>query len=309
MWLRFGPMTAPEPSVPLANDPFPEGSVDADVYATQAEGFEHSLVVLAMGEACWLIAAEDGHHLRVEPAALDAVHHQLACFDRESIGWPPRPVVDAVPALKHVPLSPLLWVLTIFVVFWAQGKWSGLTDAGVLDASRVFTRGEWWRAGSALWLHGDLGHLVSNAGGGFLVFSAVVATFGLGAGWWRLIVSALAGNLAVVVLHYGDDYRSLGASTAVFAGLGLLAGRAIRVISRSDHPNRWRALWVPLASGLAVLGLFGAGGVNIDVLAHATGFGTGLVLGFVASGTTGGPRNLLTTDYGNGNGHRFRPRL
>jgi membrane associated rhomboid family serine protease len=283
MCLRFGLM-APELSDIVVNGPFPEGSVDAGVYPTHAAGFEHSLVVLAMGEACWLIAADDGHHLRVEPAVLDAARQQLACFDRESVGWPPPPVGDTMPAIQHVPLSPLLWVLAVFAVFWAQGRWPGLTDAGLLDASRVFEHGEWWRAGSALWLHGDLGHLVSNAGGGFLVFSAVVATFGLNAGWSWLTASALLGNVAAVALHYGDGYRSLGASTAVFAGLGLLAGRAIRVIARSGYPYRWRELLVPLAAGLAVLGLFGAGGVNIDVLAHATGFGAGLAMGFIASG-------------------------
>ena len=273
-------MTTPESSVPLANEPFPEGTVDAAVYATPAEGFEHSLVVLAMGEACWLIPSEDGHHLRVEPAALNAVHQQLERFDRESVGWPPPFAVDTVPVRKHVPLSPLLWVLTVLWAFWAQGERSDLVDTWRLDAGRVFNHGEGWRVATALWLHKDASHVVSNAGSGLLVFSAVVATFGLRAGWGLLAVAAIVGNLAAVALHYGEDYRSMGASTAVFAGLGLLVGRAARVMSRSDHPYRWRAMWVPLAAGFAVLGLFGAGGVNIDVLAHATGFGAGLTISF-----------------------------
>jgi rhomboid protease GluP len=283
-------MTEPEISASLANDSFPEGSVDAGVYSTHADGLVHSLVVLAMGETCWLIEAADGHHLRVEHAAVNAVRHQLACFDRESVGWPPRPVVDASPTLRHAPLSPLLWVLSVLAVFWAQGHWLGLTDGGCVDARRMVEQSEWWRAASALWMHADVGHLVSNAGGGFLVFSAVVMTFGFGAGWRWLLASAIVGNVAAVALHYGEDYRSLGASTAVFAGLGLLSGRAMRVImiSRAGHPQRWRALVVPLAAGLAVLGLFGAGGVNIDVLAHATGFVAGLVVGIVSRGAVDG---------------------
>jgi len=258
--------------------------VDAGVYATQADGFVHSLVVLAMGEACWLVPVADGHHLRVEPGALDAVRRQLACFDRESVGWPPRLVVDTAPVRLRAPLSPLCWVLGVLAVFWAQGRWPGLTEAGELDADRMLHHGEWWRVGSALWLHGDVGHVVSNAGGGWLVFSAVVMTFGAGAGWWWIAVSAVTGNLAAVALHAGEDYRSLGASTAIFAGLGLLTGRALRVLSRSGPPRRWRAMVVPLASGLGVLGLFGAGGVNIDVLAHATGFVAGLTVGWAAGG-------------------------
>ena len=79
--------------------------MDAGVYPTHADGLTHSLVVLAIGETCWLIEADDGHHLRVEPSALAAVRQQLAYFDRESIGWPPKPFVDAAPVRKHAPRS------------------------------------------------------------------------------------------------------------------------------------------------------------------------------------------------------------
>ena len=117
------------------------------------------------------------------------------------------------------------------------------------------------------------------------MFSAVLLTFGLAGGWLRILAAALAGNLASVALHHGDSYRSLGASTAVFAGLGLLTGRAVRVAARAGPRRRVRPMLVPLGAGLAVLGLFGAGDVHIDVLAHATGFGAGLGAGFVADGT------------------------
>lgn len=276
----------PEPSVSVASDPFPEGSVDAGVYGTHAEGLEHGLVVLAMGAVCWLVETEDGHHLRVVPGALDAVRHQLACFDRESVGWPPVTIRDVASPARRVPLSPLLWVLGVFAAFWAQGRWSGMTEAALLDSGRVFGQGEWWRAFSALWLHGDLDHLISNAGSGLLAFSAVAMTFGTAAGWRWLLLSAVAGNLAAVALHHDDAYRSLGASTAVFAALGLLTGRAFHVQLRAGAARRsWgRAWWGPLATGVVVLGLFGAGGVDIDVLAHATGFGAGLVAGFIAGG-------------------------
>lgn len=273
-------MTAPEESATLANDLFPDGSVDAGVYATHQEAFAHGVVVLAMGEACWIVPAEDGHHLRVEATALPAVREQLAHYTRESVGWPPRPVVDRSPVTKQPPLSPLLWVLGIFGMFWAQGHWPGLTDAALLDAARLFDQGEWWRPITALWLHADIGHVVSNAIGGLLVFSALITTIGLRAGWCLLASSAVAGNVIAAAIRHGDHYRSLGASTAVFAGLGLLAGRAVRVMGRSGHPHRWRAMFTPLAAGIAVLGLLGAGGVNIDVLAHATGFMAGLIAGF-----------------------------
>ena len=48
---------------------------------------------------------------------------------------------------------------------------------------------------------------------------------------------------------------------------------------RAD-PHPWRAVFVPLAAGLTLLGLFGAGDLRTDVGAHVTGFAAGLVLGF-----------------------------
>jgi rhomboid protease GluP len=279
-------MNAPESSVPLANEHFPEGTVDAGVYTTHEEGFQHSLVVLAMGKDCWLITDGDGHHLRVATSDLPAVLGQLACFDHERLSWPPRPLIDAIPILRHLPLSPLVWVLLVCAVFGVQQERHELTDTGMVDVQRMFAHGEWWRVGSALWLHNDIGHLVSNAGSGLLVFSAVVSTLGFRKGWTLLAASAVAGNLIAATIRFGSDYRSLGASTAIFAGLGLLTGRAVRVMSRSDHPHRWRAMIVPLLAGIAVLCLFGAGGANIDLLAHATGFGAGCVLGFLAAGSS-----------------------
>lgn len=276
-------MISPETSATQAEAALTEDSVTAGVYPTHSEAFARALVVLAMGEACWIIPDEENrHHLRVEPAVVDAVREQLAHYDRESAGWPPQPTPHHAPTLRHAPLSPLVWVLGIFAIYWAQGRWPGLADATLLDADRVFAHGEWWRAATALWLHADLGHLVSNAVGGLLVFSAVITTIGLRASWWLIFASAVAGNLAAVASYHGEPYRSLGASTAVFAGLGLLTGRAVRVMADSKHPRRLRAMLVPLSAGLAVLGLFGAGGVNIDVLAHATGFASGLVAGFIA---------------------------
>jgi rhomboid protease GluP len=283
-------MSAPTPSPPP--DPFPEGTADAGVYATHDEGFQHSLVVLAIGKDCWLVPADDGHHLRVNAYELAPVLQQLTCFDRERLGWPPRLFVDAVPVIKRMPISPLIWVLVVFAVFWLQERRAGFTDTGLLDARRVSEHAEWWRAASALWLHKDIGHLVSNAGSGLLVFSAVVFTFGLRKGWGLLAISAISGNLAAVWIHFGSDYRSLGASTAIFAGLGLLTGRAVRVMSQSGHPHRWRTMIVPLLAGLAVLALFGAGGVNIDILAHATGFASGLGIGFLVPGVSRRPASV-----------------
>jgi membrane associated rhomboid family serine protease len=277
-------MSSPDVPAGATNERDSMDLVEAGVYSTSAEGFEHGLVVLAMGESYYLAPSDTGYRLLVEPVALAAARDQLTCFDRESIGWPPRPAVEERPVRRLELFTPLLWALLVMAVFWGQGAWPGTwEEAGALDPRAVFDQGEWWRLATALFLHADVGHLVGNVLSGVFVFAAVVSTIGRRRGWLLLALASLAGNLAVAALNYPGPYRSLGASTAVFAGLGLLTGRALRVLQRPGRPHRWRTVLGPLATGLTLLGLYGAGEVHTDVGAHLTGFAAGLVLGFAAA--------------------------
>jgi rhomboid protease GluP len=177
----------------------------------------------------------------------------------------------------------MLWALVVAEIFYAQGRWPAITELGLMDAQAVFDRGEWWRLATALFLHADTGHLISNALIGILLFTLVIGTFGRGIGWLLLAGASLSGNLMIAAIKYPADYRSLGASTAIFAGVGLLTGRAIGRLRNTAHPQRWRAMGMPLAAGLAILGLYGAGGLLTDVGAHVAGFLSGLVFGVIAA--------------------------
>src|SRR5690606_15365544 len=98
-----------------------------------------------------------------------------------------------------------------------QTRANGWTAAGALDARALFERGEWWRPLTALFLHADAAHLLSNLMSGGFVLSAVLTTMGRWRGWLLLAVAAVTGNLAAAALHGTGEYRSLGASTGVFA--------------------------------------------------------------------------------------------
>lgn len=257
--------------------------VQVGIYPTYTSGSEHGLVVLAMGLPYWLEPLGDQFALLIEPPAEVVVREQLARFDRESIGWPP-PAIDATGSVKPVDLlSPLCWAALVLAAFRVQLQRPDWVNAGAVDAAAIFERGEVWRLATALFLHDDLGHLVSNLASGIFVFAAVTTTMGRRAGWAWIAVAALVGNLATALARYPAPYLSIGASTAIFGGLGLLTGCAVCVGARSRASQRWRAAFVPLAAGITVLGLYGAGGVRIDLGAHLCGFGAGLVLGFAAS--------------------------
>lgn len=254
------------------------------VYRTTREGFEHSLVVLARGHVCWLMPGEAGYRLMVEPSAAARLRAELADYDRESAGWPPAAAAETAGMSRLDLATPLLWACAVLAAFRGQSRHPEWTDTGALDAAALFGRGEWWRAFTALFLHADAAHLASNLLAGVFVFAAVLSVFGRVRGWLLIGFGSVAGNLAVAAAHFPGPYRSLGASTAIFAALGLLTGHAARIAANGRHPHRGRSFFVPLASGLAVLALYGAGAPSVDVFAHVTGFVAGTGLGFLAGG-------------------------
>ena len=151
---------------------------------------------------------------------------------------------------------------------WTPGRCSMGANGGGW-ARRCFSMPTW-----GIWSR------ISSAASSFLPRWSRRSAGGAGGCCSRL--ASIAGNLTVAALNYPGPYRSLGASTAIFAGLGLLTGRAIRVLRRPGRPHPWRAMFAPLAAGITLLALFGAGGLQTDVGAHLMGFAAGLVLGFAA---------------------------
>lgn len=253
-------------------------------YGTHAQAFERALVALALGCAVWVEPADDNWHVLVEPPDVTRVRQELGYFDHEQAHWPPHPPVNASTTSGPF-LTPLLWAAMIIGVFWLQAANPTLVGFGALDAQALFERGEVWRLLTALFLHADGAHLLSNGLSGIFVFSAVLSVWGNSRGWTLLTAAAVLGNLAAAATYSGVNYRSIGASTAVFAALGLLAAHAMVQLRRMPRSS-WRIMVRPLLSAVVVLGLFGAGGQQIDVVAHTTGLIAGLVLGGVVRAWT-----------------------
>lgn len=291
-------MTTGDVSAENASERDPEDLVEVGVYSNSKDASQHGLVVLARGHAYWLQPKAEGFGLWVNAAVAEDVREQLRKFDRESAGWPPRAWMDAGARRKLELFTPLCWALMAIGSFRAQWEWPAWVERGALEARAVVEGGEWWRAATALFLHADAGHLTSNLISGVFAFAAVVTTMGIVRGWVAIWVAAIVGNLAVAWMNAGSDYRSVGASTAVFAALGVLVGRSVRVAMRAERARRWRAALLPLATGVAVLGLYGAGEQRVDVLAHVTGFVAGVVAGAVgaraAPGGRGAPEENVT---------------
>jgi membrane associated rhomboid family serine protease len=96
-----------------------------------------------------------------------------------------------------------------------------------------------------------------------------------------MILSAGAAGNFVAALCYRTAHLSIGASTSVMGAAGILtAVQTVKSIRAGEgfHPS----ILFPLGAGIALVG-FLSGGENTDVLAHLTGFGSGLVLGAVTA--------------------------
>jgi membrane associated rhomboid family serine protease len=174
----------------------------------------------------------------------------------------------------------------------ASGAWRlDAFDIGAIDSGRV-QAGEWWRAWTALTLHVDAGHLIANLAAGVWFGYLAGRQLGPGHAWLLTVVGAGVANLVESLLGPGN-HHSVGASTAVFAVLGLMAAYTWRI--RYELPQRWALRWGPLVAGALLLGWLGTGGLSgtdkpeviaastTDIVAHAMGFLVGAVLGAAAA--------------------------
>jgi rhomboid protease GluP len=205
----------------------------------------------------------------------------LRLYEEENRDWPPTPPAAAGAAGIRGSLAALLLLAVFYHVTTlrldAFGHhpidWIAL---GSNDAAKVLS-GQWWRLVTALTLHADVLHLLGNLLFGGILVVLLCGVFGHGLGWSLLLLSGILGNLASA-LAQGPSYDAVGASTALFGAIGVLAGRSALGGQRSVM----RGWFLPLAAGAALLGMLGTGGERTDLGAHLFGFLSGLALGLLA---------------------------
>jgi membrane associated rhomboid family serine protease len=187
----------------------------------------------------------------------------------------PRPVVEVSPGWAGV-LVYVMLLLTVATLVRQDAFGFDWLGVGTLDAARV-RGGEWWRTVTALMLHLDLDHLLGNVFFGSFFGHFVARYMGEGIGWAAILGAGALGNLLNALLQPAP-HRSIGASTAVFAALGILSALGWRRGVFRGAPLRVRL--APVVAGVALLAYTGTGGENTDIFAHLTGFVCGFGAGF-----------------------------
>lgn len=200
--------------------------------------------------------------------------------------------------IKHTPPQPgavigaVIWAYVLLTVFALQGRYGFGFDwvaAGRIDVAAI-RGGEWWRAVTALTLHADAAHLFVNIGMGAVFGGLLAREVGVGLAWLLILIGGTVGNLMNVLVQR-PWHTAIGASTAVFAALGLLA--AYLWTGKRLIRDSWARRWAPVVGAVLLLAWLGTGGERTDIVAHLTGFlagfGMGVVLGRVAQQRTAKP--------------------
>lgn len=245
------------------------------VAATWSQAEEWALVLTAAGIPHAVERDDGGFTLLAPPEHVPYARAALAAYDAETHGdarvspaaSEPYPWMSGVAAGLV-----LLWLFSITGTPRSRSEWF---ERGAADAGRLLG-GEPWRAVTALTLHLDLVHAAGNALALAVLLPPIVQRFGAGVGLWLLLLAGAVGNV-LAALAYAGSHLAVGASTAAFGAVGVLA--ALRLVPGEPGPHGKR--WTAPVAGLVLLATLGTG-AQADVVAHALGLVAGGVLGFLA---------------------------
>lgn len=246
--------------------------------ARRSDAEQYALVLTAMGIQS--LIAPEGKFMALFVAHEDAAraNAELAAYDSENRLRPPERVLVR-PPLPRVEVAMVYWTLLLF--FFAVGRHEAFSfdwiSAGAAQTG-LMLNGEWWRAVTALCLHESGAHLLGNLVFGTVFLMLLSQVTGAGVAALAMIAAGTAGNVLSALVRV-PEHTSIGASTAIFAGIGLLA--AMRLARRQHFEFSVLRNWTPVAGGLALLAFLGFSGENTDVLAHVLGFGSGIAAGLL----------------------------
>lgn len=236
---------------------------------------ERLLVLTAVGISARL--AFDGQCLiEVNVADAPSAQTHLSHYEAENRSIPPPPPTPL--PYPYAWVGCVLYVVVLMGVAYAVAGGVVRLDAfdlGELDAARI-QGGQWWRAWTALTLHLDGPHLAANLLAGVWFGYLAARQLGSGLAWFLIVSSGAMANL-LAGLYGPPEHRAVGASTAVFAALGLMSAYSWR--ERLAWPQRWARRWGPLIAGVVLLGWTGSAGEGTDLVGHLSGFVVGVALG------------------------------
>jgi len=218
------------------------------------------------------------HHQEILVARdqLDNALREISAYMSENENWPPQPQErDAFTPIFRA-MSPLI-VGCLVILFGITGDWkaeSAWFANGAGDSTAILNNHELFRLVTALTLHADFVHLLSNAVLGVFLLHYFLQLTGNGIGLAAMLVTSVTANYLNVLMH-GPGHMFVGFSTAVFSIIGMLC-----TISFALKTTRFVLhLFMAVMAGLALLALLGSEGERTDLGSHLFGLFCGLIGG------------------------------
>lgn len=266
--------------------------VEVRRYRTGEEAEERALVLAAVGISSRIVHGEAFSGLHAPASEAVRARQELDSYDLEKSSGERQ---TSFPALAYGVEAAMVYCAVLFFFLGAMRREAFSVDwveAGAAQAGLILD-GAWWRTVTALCLHADLEHLISNLLFGVVAGVLAAQLLGPGLAWLAIIAGGAFGNaLTAAIYLQTPEHTAIGASTAVFAAVGLLAGYTQRASSGAWRRGLRR--WSPIAAGVLLLVFIGVGGERTDVWAHVAGLFAGVCLGLALAGA---PRRVISKPH------------
>jgi len=154
-----------------------------------------------------------------------------------------------------------------------------LVDLGALYGPLTVLRDEWWRLGTAMFLHGGMTHLLMNMFSLYLIGRGAEMYFDTKSYISIYIFSGLIGGLVSLYVHPASV--GVGASGAIFGVFGALAG--FFLAHRDKIATHSKAFMKDFAIIIGINLVIGFSIESVDVSAHIGGLVVGFIGGFMLS--------------------------
>ena len=285
----------------MTSEPEPEAPPPPDVVAAGlARQRADDVVVLlaAMGIPAESRRRFDESGWSVVVAAADDAEQARGLIDEEFPEGPSGPARDAALRARRSLRVPVraLWLgradWAVAVALLACVGWflrmqaaapltrARLLDLGAITWDQVWV-GEWWRLASAVFVHFDAAHLLTNMVTLLLVGPPLANLLGPGRFLLIFFLTGIAGNLASHLLAPTAGLKA-GASGAVSGVLGALGGTGLD----PGWGGRF-ARWQVIGAVFAIYALLVGAGDGSDHVAHLGGLAAGILLGAVLTPSSG----------------------
>jgi membrane associated rhomboid family serine protease len=229
-----------------------------------------SLVLIARGIDHKIVSREGRFYITVSPSAIETAIEEIQLYKEEN----PSQAKISLATVDEGRPSNFVWIFLV-----ATALMSAMLNAEIhpevvkIGAARAgeIASGHIWLGLTALTLHSDPEHLLTNMLLGGFVLSHLARQTGTGLAFALVLLSGCMGNIMNAYIQPAG-HVSIGSSTAVFGALSIIA--SINAVTRRTLNAKNFAL--PIFAALALLGFTGTHGEHTDILAHLCGFLSGL---------------------------------